>query len=176
MVQGELTEAGKHIELGKSNLQGETRQVRALRAKIFTLASRLAAARGDAGIAVNDADAAAQVAAAKDFESDVFLQSEVAITRGAALYISAPSTDGLRWAAKALSGRSTAQSANSALLAEAEILTAVCASALGQTGRAEGLMTAAQLRLRSQQALGPQFQREWVDAMAKIRRKSVNSG
>jgi eukaryotic-like serine/threonine-protein kinase len=176
LAQGELTEAGKRIELGKSNVQGETRQVRALRAKILALASRLAAARGDAGVALNDADAAAQIAAAKDFEGDVFLQSEVAVTRGAALCVAGPSTDGLQWTDKALSGRSKTQSANSALLAQAEILTAVCASGLGQTGRAEDLMAAAQMQLRSQQALGPQFQREWVDALAKIRRKSTNSG
>jgi eukaryotic-like serine/threonine-protein kinase len=173
LAQGNLDEASKRIEFAKSLSNGETRQVRYQRARILSVASRIAVALGDTAAGIGEAAAARKEAAAADFADEVFLRSEVAAANGAALCSSGASMDGLRSADEALRARTTIQTPNSALLAQSEIEVASCALELGQTNRGEQLLADAQKVLEAHPSLGPQFQRAWTSAMAQFRQNSA---
>jgi tetratricopeptide (TPR) repeat protein len=173
LAQGDLEQAGKHIGLAQSLSEGETRQVRYQRAKILSIASRIAVARGDTATGIGAAAAALKEVSAEDLAGDVFLRAEVAAANGAALCSAGASQDGLRSADEALSARASIQTPDSALLAQSEIEVATCAFQLGEADRAEKLLSDARKVLDAHPDIGPQFRRAWTLATAQSRRKSA---
>jgi hypothetical protein len=149
--------------------------VRYQRARVLTVASRIAVARGEAAAGTTEAAAARKEAAAADFVGEVFLRSEVAAADGAALCFSGALPGGLESATQALSARTTIQAPGSALLAQSQIEVAGCALELGQMDRAKELLASAQKVLESHPGLGPQFQRIWTNTMTQLRQKSAYS-
>jgi eukaryotic-like serine/threonine-protein kinase len=176
LAQDDLAEAARRIALAKSHVQGASRQVRYQRAKILTVASRVAVAQGLGAAAVAESAAARKEAAAPDLGTDVLLQSEVNTAYAAALCASRAAADGLQVANSALAARTAQLSDTSALLAQTEIVVAACALELSQSSRAEESLRSAQRVLNGQPGLGPQYQRAWKAAMVQFQQKTASGG